>query len=303
MSHQPLHLSRRRFLQTTSALPPRRCLRGSWRSVQLKRRSRPRKQPLRVNRLRLALVGCGGMGLGDARNAKRFGSIVALCDVDASHLAAGKKNFPDAEGYADFRRLLERKDIDAVICATVDHWHTLVSIAAMKAGKDVYCEKPLTLTIDEGKRLVDVQRETGRVLQTGTQQRSSIHFRLACDLIRNGRIGKIEKVEVWLPAGLRGGPFATSDRARRFRLRLLARTDARSSVRQGADSLQLPLLVGVLRRHDDRLGRTSQRHRPVGPGSGRFRAGEYRGQADGGDDPRRIHGGQRVRRDLHLCQR
>jgi predicted dehydrogenase len=83
-------------------------------------------------------------------------------------------------------------------------------MAAMKAGKDVYCEKPLTLTIAEGKRLVDVQRETGQVLQTGTQQRSSIHFRLACDLLRNGRIGKIEKVEVWLPAGLRDGPFATS---------------------------------------------------------------------------------------------
>jgi predicted dehydrogenase len=83
-------------------------------------------------------------------------------------------------------------------------------MAAMKAGKDIYCEKPLTLTIDEGKRLVEVQRQTGRVLQTGTQQRSSVHFRLACDLVRNGRIGKIQRVEVWLPAGLRQGPFKTS---------------------------------------------------------------------------------------------
>ncbi len=149
MSHQPLHLSRRRFLQTTSALAatalPAVVLGGMSRSNAAVVRE---DQSRRVNRLRLGLVGCGGMGLGDARNAKQFGSIVALCDVDASHLAAGKKDFPDAEGYADFRRLLERKDIDAVICATVDHWHTLVSIAAMKAGKDVYCEKPLTLTID-----------------------------------------------------------------------------------------------------------------------------------------------------------
>ncbi|MGA2258854.1 MAG: Gfo/Idh/MocA family oxidoreductase, partial [Thermoguttaceae bacterium] len=105
---------------------------------------------------------------------------------------------------------LERKDIDAVICGTVDHWHTLVSIAAMKAGKDIYCEKPLTLTIDEGKHLVKVQKETGRILQTGTQQRSDVYFRLACDLVRNERIGKLEKVEVWLPAGLRQGPFATA---------------------------------------------------------------------------------------------
>jgi predicted dehydrogenase len=161
-------------------------------------------------RINLALIGCGGQGRGDARNARRYGQIVAVCDVDARHLAAARKDFPGAEGYSDFRKLLERKDVDAVICGTVDHWHTLVSMAVMKAGKDIYCEKPLTLTIDEGKRLVEVQRQTKRVLQTGTQQRSSIYFRMACDLIRNGRIGKIKKVEVWLPAGLRQGPFKTS---------------------------------------------------------------------------------------------
>jgi predicted dehydrogenase len=80
----------------------------------------------------------------------------------------------------------------------------------MRAGKDIYCEKPLTLTIAEGQRLVEVERQTGRILQTGTQQRSSIHFRMACDLVRNGRIGKLQRAEVWLPAGLREGPFQTS---------------------------------------------------------------------------------------------
>ena len=160
--------------------------------------------------VRLGLIGCGGQGCGDAKNASRYGKIVAVCDVDASHLATGQKEFPGAEGYSDFRKLLERDDIDAVICGTVDHWHTLIAMAAMKAGKDIYCEKPLTLTIDEGKRLVEVQRQTNRILQTGTQQRSDAHFRLACDLVRNGRIGKITKVEVWLPAGLRQGPFKTS---------------------------------------------------------------------------------------------
>jgi len=160
--------------------------------------------------IRLGLIGCGGQGRGDARNAQRFGKVVAVCDVDARHVANAQKDFAGADGYADFRKLLERKDIDAVICGTVDHWHTLVSIAAMRAGKDVYCEKPLTLTIAEGKHLIETEKQTGRILQTGTQQRSSVRFRLACDLVRNERIGKIQKVEVWLPAGLRQGPFKTS---------------------------------------------------------------------------------------------
>ncbi|MBN2270137.1 MAG: Gfo/Idh/MocA family oxidoreductase, partial [Sedimentisphaerales bacterium] len=160
--------------------------------------------------VRLGLIGCGGQGRGDAKNASRYGKIVAVCDVDAGHLATAQRDFPGVEGYSDFRKLLERDDIDAVICGTVDHWHTLIAMAAMKAGKDIYCEKPLTLTIDEGRRLVEVQRQTNRILQTGTQQRSDAHFRLACDLVRNGRIGKISKVEVWLPAGLRQGPFQIS---------------------------------------------------------------------------------------------
>lgn len=160
--------------------------------------------------VRLALIGCGGQGRGDARNAQRFGKIVAVCDVDERHVENARKDFPEADGYHDFRKLLERKDIDAVICGTVDHWHTLVAIATMRAGKDIYCEKPLTLTIAEGQRLVEVERQTGRILQTGTQQRSSVHFRLACDLVRNGRIGKLQRAEVWLPAGLRQGPFQAS---------------------------------------------------------------------------------------------
>ncbi len=200
-------LSRRRFLKATAAtaLPAWYLAQEAGAAPQDAKSKSPGEQ------IRTALVGCGGQGRGDARNSKRFGEVVAFCDVDEAHLAKAQKDFPDAEGYGDFRKLLERKDIDAVICGTVDHWHTLVSMAAMKAGKDIYCEKPLTLTIDEGKRLVDVQRETGRVLQTGTQQRSGRDFRLACNLVRAGRIGKIEKAEVWIPAGLRQGPFAESD--------------------------------------------------------------------------------------------
>jgi predicted dehydrogenase len=104
---------------------------------------------------------------------------------------------------------MERQDIDVIINGTPDHWHSLINIAAAKAKKDIYSEKPLTLTIDEGKQVVKAVRENKVVLQTGTQQRSSERFRLACELVRNGRIGKLKEVTVWLPAGLRGGPFAT----------------------------------------------------------------------------------------------
>ncbi|MDO8630392.1 MAG: Gfo/Idh/MocA family oxidoreductase, partial [Phycisphaerales bacterium] len=86
----------------------------------------------------IALVGCGGMGRGDLNNASRFGRVVAVCDVDESHIAEVKKKFPDATGFKDFRKLMEREDIHVIINGTPDHWHTLVNIAAVRAGKDVY---------------------------------------------------------------------------------------------------------------------------------------------------------------------
>ena len=94
---------------------------------------------------------------------------------------------------------MERDDIHIIVQATPDHWHTLINLAAAKAKKDVYGEKPLTLTIDEGKRLVKAVRANGIVLQTGTQQRSDKKFRLACELVRNGRIGKLKQVNVFVP--------------------------------------------------------------------------------------------------------
>ena len=166
----------------------------------------------------------------------------------------------------DFRKVMERKDVDVVVCGTVDHWHTLVSLAAMRAGKDVYCEKPLTLTIDEGKRLVEAQAKTKRILQTGSQQRSDKNFRLACELVRNGRLGKIKEVDVWLPAGPPRGAVQAGPGAQGLRLGPVAGPDAGRRVRAGADPRHLPLLVGLLRRDDDRLGGPPQRHRPVGPG-------------------------------------
>jgi predicted dehydrogenase len=97
-----------------------------------------------------------------------------------------------------------------VINATPDHWHTLINIVAARAGKDVYAEKPLTLTIDEGRHIVRAVREKNIILQTGTQQRSTQRFRLACELVRNGRIGKLKEATAFLPAGLREGPFTSA---------------------------------------------------------------------------------------------
>ncbi len=162
----------------------------------------------------IALVGCGGQGTNDARMAASYGEVLAVCDVDETRAkAAAEKLTVDGKVpkiYADFRRVLERPDIHVIVNGTPDHWHTLVNLGAARAGKDVYAEKPLTLTIDEGRRLVDEVRKSGIILQTGTQQRSSQRFRQACEFVRNGRIGKLTAANVWLPAGLREGPFATA---------------------------------------------------------------------------------------------
>ncbi len=162
----------------------------------------------------IALVGCGGMGRGDAKNASNYGDIVAVCDLDAAHAAAAAVQFTRdgkaPEQLGDFRRVMERKDVHVVITATPDHWHTLVNLAATQAKKDVYAEKPLTMTIEEGQRLVKSVRQHKTVLQTGSQQRSDKHFRLAAELVRNGRLGKLKQVTVFLPAGLRAGPFSPS---------------------------------------------------------------------------------------------
>jgi predicted dehydrogenase len=154
-----------------------------------------------TDRPRVLLVGCGGRGMALSKEAKPFCDVVAVCDVDAKHLANAADDYKSAKPYADFRKALDHPGVDAVLNATPDHWHTLVNIAAMRRGKDVYSEKPLTLTVDEGKHLLAVQKQTGRIIQVGSQQRSDAKFRLACEVVRNGRLGKIQRVDVALPGG------------------------------------------------------------------------------------------------------
>jgi predicted dehydrogenase len=159
----------------------------------------------------IALIGCGGRGMDDARAASQWGDIVAVCDVDDNHAAAAARrlarNGKTPDKFSDFRKVMARDDIHAIIHATPDHWHTLINLAAAKAKKDVYGEKPLTLTIDEGRMITQAVRDNKIVFQTGTQQRSGQWFHLACQLVRNERIGKLKTVRVFVPGGLRGGPF------------------------------------------------------------------------------------------------
>jgi predicted dehydrogenase len=167
-------------------------------------------------RINLACIGTGGskggfrQGLGVTRGLSRQPGVqvVAVCDVERQHREEAATRFgPECRAHDDFREVLRRRDIDAVVIGTPDHWHTLIAIAAMRAGKDVYCEKPLTLFIEEGRQIVKTQKQTRRVFQVGSQQRSDGRFRLACELVRNGRIGKVRRVEARLPNGSRGGPF------------------------------------------------------------------------------------------------
>jgi len=148
-----------------------------------------------------ATIGLRNQGWEITNKSLRFADFVALADVDANVLAEnvaklekGQGKRPDA--YKDYREVLDRKDVDAVMIAVPDHWHTKIAVEAMLAGKDVYCEKPLTLTIDEGKLIEKVVKETGCVFQVGTMQRteSDQRFLQAIALVRHGRIGTVRKV-------------------------------------------------------------------------------------------------------------
>jgi predicted dehydrogenase len=155
-------------------------------------------------------MGVIGVGSPQSRSLQIYNKVkgfpqlqfTAVCDVDARHLGRAASILKQ-DGYAvtahkDFRRLLEDKDLNTVLIATPDHWHALIAIAAMRQGKDVYCEKPLTLTVEEALALKKVAQETGRILQTGSQQRTEFdgRFRLVSELIRAGRIGKVSRIEV-----------------------------------------------------------------------------------------------------------
>ncbi|MBI4659035.1 MAG: Gfo/Idh/MocA family oxidoreductase [Verrucomicrobia bacterium] len=165
------------------------------------------------NRVALGCIGVGPQGRGDMGGFLRESDaqVVALCDVAKQNLDPARNQVNqkyqnnDCATCGDYRELLARKDIDAVLIATPDHWHVPVAVAAAKAGKDIYLEKPMGLSVAEDQLLRKAVQEGKRVLQFGTQQRSSQEFRRACELVRNGRIGQLKQINVWCSASRPGG--------------------------------------------------------------------------------------------------
>ena len=164
-------------------------------------------------------VGTQGRGLLGGFLGKKEVQTVAVCDVDTNRREnaqkmvndryakqTGQESYKGCDAYNDFRELLGRKDLDAVVIATPDHWHALISIAAANAHKDIYCEKPLSESIHEARAMVNAVRHNNRIFQTGSMQRSSREFRKACELVRNGKIGKVQRIEVGV-----GGPGVPCD--------------------------------------------------------------------------------------------
>lgn len=174
------------------------------------------------NKINIAQIGCGRIARGhDLAETMEYdvARVIAVCDVDKNRMADGKKlvedfygkklgdKYMDVKMYEDYREMLLNKDIDAVMISTPDHWHAQPAIEAALAGKDIYLQKPTSLTVEEGRQLSDIVHRQGVILQVGTQQRSSPQFRIAAELVRNGRIGKLHTVKVGLP-GDPSGPEA-----------------------------------------------------------------------------------------------
>jgi predicted dehydrogenase len=199
--------TRRGFLKTTAVASSAIALSGNANA-----QDDPKK-------LRVAAVGVGGSrgrynrGGQIAREAGRLGKMVAVCDVDDVHTKEFNESYDGKLNvYRDYREMLQKEKPDVVTIGTPDHWHVPISIAALRSGAHVYCEKPLTLTIDEGKQLRKVVEETGLVFQVGTQQRSSKnHFLTAIAIVQSGRLGDNVNAYVAIGGAPSGGPFETTE--------------------------------------------------------------------------------------------
>lgn len=193
MSRRNINRSRRSFLKTTAVAATAAGVPYFFSAPKTLAQETRSKN----DRFAIGIIGAGGMANGNMNAAQDWVDIVAIADVDSGRAEqmSAQRSGGKAAVYEDYRKVLERDDLDVIHIATPDHWHTKPLIEAMLAGKDVYCEKPLTLTIDEGKLIRRVQKETGRIVQVGTQQRSTFDlFVKAMAMVADGRVGRIQRV-------------------------------------------------------------------------------------------------------------
>src|SRR5260370_27737745 len=182
--------SRRHFLGAAA---------GSALAAPLMAQDASQRRPSPNDHIQIALIGAGGQGTGDVKSSLDNGSkIVAVSDIYQGRLTRAKEVWGnDLFATRDYREVLQRPDVDAVIVATPDHWHRQISIDAMNAGKDVYCEKPMVQHVDDGKHVIETAQKTGRIIQIGSQRVSSIVYKKAQELFRAGAIGELNMVEAW----------------------------------------------------------------------------------------------------------
>ena len=201
LASTPAVLTRRQFLQRSAVV-------GTAVMLPTILPSRLFGQAAPSNQIAVGIAGTGNIAQGHMDTLLGFGDvrIVAVCDVDRRRREAAVEKIntyygnKDCAVLADFRELAQRRGVDAIFVCTPDNWHALVAIEAIRNGKDVYVEKPLTLTIREGRALVNEARKHGRIVQTGTQQRSAKRFHDTAEYIRNGGLGKLERIDILIPA-------------------------------------------------------------------------------------------------------
>jgi predicted dehydrogenase len=152
------------------------------------------------DKLNIGVIGVAGQGGFSISQLKDIANLVALCDVDQKNLDAAAQRFPGAKTYRDFRRLIDQKGLDAVVVATPDHTHAVASVAVLRSGRHLYCEKPLTRTISEARRVTETARQLKRVTQIGTQIHAGTNYRRVVELIQSDAIGDVEEVHVWVAA-------------------------------------------------------------------------------------------------------
>jgi predicted dehydrogenase len=207
-SHKP---SRRSFLQTSAAVA------GAAAVPYFTWTEKAFANQAQNDRPRIGCIGVGSMGSGDASEHARFGDILAVCDVDANHAERARQNprigKGKADAYGDYRKVLDRSDIDVVSVVTPDHWHIKIAIEALEAGKHVFCQKPLTLTLEENQLIRNAcKKHKDKVFLVGTQQRSDrARFLRAVNMVQKGLLGNIRTISVNIDGGDVGGPFAKSD--------------------------------------------------------------------------------------------